>query len=196
MSETVTVEVDRSKVLTLGVINSTITVTANDESTTIEVTMIVLEQPVIEVSPLSLDFDSKYVVRELTISNTGTGILDWIIDTNEGETDEINIIVDRSAATELGGYSGELGITSDGGDVTVRIAMEKINHVPEIPAVISPVDGATKQSLYTTLAWQGGDIDTGDGDTITYDVYFSTNKMLVDIEDVSVLTCSDMKVGK
>jgi hypothetical protein len=208
MSETVTVEVDRSKVLTLGVINSTITVTANDESTTIEVTMIVLEQPVIEVSPLSLDFDSKYVVRELTISNTGTGILDWIIDTketwfavdqetgqtNEGETDEINIIVDRSAATELGGYSGELGITSDGGDVTVRIAMEKINHVPEIPAVISPVDGATKQSLYTTLAWQGGDIDTGDGDTITYDVYFSTNKMLVDIEDVSVLTCSDMKV--
>ena len=207
-SETVTVDVDRSKVLTLGMINSTITVTANDASTTIEITMIVLEQPVIEVSPLSLDFGSKYVVKELFISNSGNGILDWTIaaqtawmtvdketgSTAEGTMDVINVIVDRSAATELGGYSVELGITSDGGNATVGVVMEKINHVPEIPAVISPVDGVTNQSLYTTLAWQGGDIDTGDGDTITYDVYFSTNKMLVDIEDVSVLTCSNMKI--
>ena len=208
MSETVTVKVDRSKVLTLGVINSTITVTANDESTTIEVTMIVPEQPVIEVSPLSLDFDSKYVLKELFISNTGTGILDWTISaqtawmtvdketgsTANGTMDVINVVVDRSAVAAWGSFADVLSITSDGGDVTVGVAMAKINHPPEMPAVISPVDGATKQSLYTTLAWQGGDIDTGDGDTITYDVYFSTNEMLVDIEDVSVLTCSDMKV--
>ena len=207
-STTVNMEVDRSKALKTGVVEATVIFTSNGGNAEIVISMTVPDQPVLEVSPNILDFTSEYVVKELSISNSGTGILDWIIDaketwitvdqetgkTNEAETDEINIIVDRSAATDLGSYSGELGITSDGGDATVRVVMEKINHIPEIPAVISPVDGATNQSLYTTLAWQGGDIDTGDGDTITYDVYCSTNKMLVDIEDVSVLTCSDMKV--
>lgn len=33
-----------------------------------------------------------------------------------------------------------------------------------------PADGATKQSINTTLTWQGGDPDKGD--TVTYDLYF------------------------
>lgn len=207
-SSIINVEIDRSKSLQSGVVNATLILTSNGGNAEIEISMIVPDQPVLDVHPDPLDFTSEYVMNELFIGNSGTGVLHWVIDTeetwiavdqatgqtNEGETDGIYIAVDRSAATELGSYSGELIITSDGGDANVRVTMEKINHVPEIPTVISPVDGATNQSLYTTLTWQGGDPDTEDGDTVSYDVYFSSNKMLVDIEDISVLTCKNMNV--
>ena len=207
-SETVTVEVDRSKVLTVGVFDSIITITSNGGSAEIEVTMTVVEHPVLDVSPSILNFGSGYVVKELFITNSGTGVLDWVIEaqeewitvdqesggTNEGKTDVVNIMSDRSAVTALGTYNGELSITSDGGDVTVSVVMERVNHVPETPIVISPVDGATDQSLYTTLSWRGSDIDTEDGDVVAYDVYFSSNESLVDVEDVSVLVCSSMEV--
>jgi len=208
MSTLVTVEVDRSKVLTIGVIDSTVTITSNGGNAEIEVTMTVSEQPVLEVSPSALDFCEAYVVKELFIRNSGNGVLDWLISaqeawitvdqetgsTDEGKTDMVNIMVDRSAVTVLGRYSDELSITSDGGDVIVSVVMEKVNHPPEIPAAISPVDGALNQSLYTTLSWQGGDLDIGDGDLVTYDVYFSANESLVDVEDISVLTCSNMEI--
>jgi len=105
----------------------------------------------------------------------------------------VNILVDRSAVTELGSYSAELSITSDGGDATVSVVMKKINHPPYIPTVISPADGATNQSLYTTLECKGGDLD-GEDDTVTYNVYFATNENQVDVRDVSALTCSNMEV--
>jgi hypothetical protein len=207
-STTVTVYVDRSKVVEVGEVDGLITITSNGGNAEIDVTMTVPDDPVLEVNPSALDFSSEYVVKGLSIINSGTGVLNWEIAaqetwitvdqetgvTGEGATDKINVMVDRSAVTELRGYSGELDITSNGGDVTVSVVMKKVNHAPEIPAVISPADGAVSQSLYTTLSWEGGDIDAEDGDVITYDVYFSTNEILVDIEDVSVLTCSDMKV--
>jgi len=205
MSTMVTVEVDRSKALTIGVIDSTVTITSNGGNAEIEVIMTVSEQPVLEVSPSALDFGEAYVVRKLFISNSGNGVLDWVISaqeawiavdqetgsTDEGKTDMVNIMVDRSAVIGLGSYSDELGITSDGGGVTVSVVMEKVNHPPEIPTVISPPDGAINQSLYTTLSWQSGDLDS---DLVTYDVYFSTNESLVDIEDISVLICSNMEI--
>ncbi|KPJ57685.1 MAG: hypothetical protein AMJ42_04495, partial [Deltaproteobacteria bacterium DG_8] len=207
-SKTVTVEVDRSEVVTVGEFNGTITITSNGGNAEIEVTMTVSEQPILDVSPSSLDFGSEDVIKELFISNSGDGFLDWVIatqeawvtvdqesgSTSEGKTDMVYIMVDRSEVTELGSYSGELSITSDGGDATVSVEMERVNHPPDVPTVISPADGATNQSLYTTLKCQGGDLDTQDGDAVTYDVYFSTNESLVDVEDVSVLTCSNMVV--
>lgn len=208
MSTMVTVEVDRSKVLTIGVIESSITITSNGGNAEIEVTMKVSGQPVLEVSPSALDFGSEYVIKELFISNGGDGILDWIIaaqeawinvdqetgSTSEGKTDMVNIMVDRSVVTELGSYSDELSITSDGGNATVNVGMERVNHPPEVPAAISPADGAINQSLYTTLSWHGGDLDIKDGDLVIYDVYFSTDESMVDIEDISVLNCSDMEI--
>ena len=208
VSETLTVEVDRSKVLIIGEVDGAITINSNGGDAEIEVTMTVPEQPVLEVSPSVLDFGSKDVFKELSISNSGTGVLAWVItapeewitvdqesgSTEAGNTDVINIMVDRSTMAELGKYNGELSVPSDGGDATVSVLMEKINHTPEIPAVILPLDGATEQSLYTSLSWQGGDPDAKDGDIVSYDVYFSANESLVDINDISVLTCSGMKV--
>ena len=164
--------------------------------------------PVLEVNPSSLDFGSEYVTKKIDISNQGTGVLDWVVtakeewmsvdqgsgSTDEGKTNAVTVMVDRSAVTELGTYSDELSITSNGGNATVSVAMKKVNHAPEIPTVISPVDGATDQSLYSSLSWQSGDADKEDGDVVTYNVYFAADESLVDVEDISVLTCSDMKV--
>ena len=208
-SKTVAVAVDRSKILTIGVIDGTIAINSNGGDAEIAVSMTVSGEPVLEVSPSSLDFGSEYVVKELFVSNSGTGDLEWVVTANEawitvdqgsgstgaGKTNALNVLVDRSVVTALGNYSDTLSITSDGGDTEVSVVMEKINHPPEIPSVISPADGATNQSLYTTLSWEGDDIDIKDGDLLTSDVYFSANESLVDIEDVSVLVCADMKVA-
>jgi hypothetical protein len=162
--------------------------------------------PVLEVTPSNLDFGETDVVKKLSISNTGTCTLEWVIaaqeewitvdqesgTTDEGKTDAVNVMVDRSAVTELKSYSGKLSITSDGGDSKVSVVMKKVNHPPEIPTIISPEDGAVDQSLYTTLLWQGGDTDVVDGDVVTYDIYFSANESLIDVEDASILTCFDM----
>ncbi len=207
-STTVTVEVDRSQLVTVGVHEGTVIVSSNGGSTEIEITVTVPDQPVLEVSPSALDFGSEYVVKELLITNSGTGTLEWEITaqeswitidhatgtTDEGEAEVVNVLVDRSAVTELGTYSDELSITSDGGDTSVSVVMERVNHTPEVPTIISPADGAVEQSLYTTLKWQGGDADEKDGDIVKYDVYFSSNASLVDIEDVSVLVCSNREI--
>lgn len=206
-SKAVAVAVDRSKIVVTGVIEGTITITSNGGDAEIEVSMTVSGEPVLEVSPSALDFGSEYIVKELFVSNSGTGDLDWVVAANEewitvdqgsgstgaGKTDAVNVLVDRSVVTELGRYSDTLSVTSEGGDAEVSVVMEKINHPPEVPSVISPADGATGQSLYTTLSWEGDDIDIKDGDLLTSDVYFSANESLVDIEDVSVLVCADLK---
>ena len=87
-----------------------------------------------------------------------------------------------------------LAISSNGGDSSVPIEMTKQNHPPEVPHSSQPPDGATNQSLYTTLSCQGSDLDSEEGDELTYDIYFSTQEMLVNLQDNSVLVCSDMKV--
>jgi hypothetical protein len=203
LSETVTVEVDRSGLFISGAVNGAITVDTGDVSATIVITMM----PLRTIIPASLDFGSEDVVKELFINNRGSGSLEWSITTQEvwvgvdresGTTDEgmidvIQVIVDRSAVTVLGSYTDILQLASDAGDIAVPLTMEKRNHPPDIPASVAPVDGATNQSLTTTLSCQGGDADTGEGDLVTYDIYLSTDEILVDLEDSSVIMCSDMR---
>jgi hypothetical protein len=160
------------------------------------------------VSPLSLEFGSEDVIKELSIANSGWSVLEWSVaagevwvgldqesgSTEPGMVDVIYVTVDRSAVEGLGSYSDILAISSNGGDSSVPITMEKQNHPPELPASSLPEDGATNQSVYTTLSCQGGDADIEDGDELTYDIYFSTQESLVDSEDSSALICFDMEL--
>jgi hypothetical protein len=202
LSETVSVSVDRSGLFPIGAISGAVTVDAGDVSITIAVTMM----PLKTVGPASLDFGSEDVVKELFVNNRGSGSLEWSITTQEvwvaidaesGSTDEgmidvIQVTVNRSAVTVLGSYTDVLEFASDAGDIAVPLAMEKSNHLPDIPTSVAPVDGATNQLRTTTLTCRGGDDDTGEGDVVTYSIYFSTNEMLVASEDTSVLMCSEM----
>ena len=202
LSETVTVTVDRSGLFFMGTVSGALTVEADGASATVTVTMM----PLRTVGPASLDFGSEDVVKELFINNRGTGGLSWTVTTSEvwlstdagsGTTDEgmidvIQVMVDRSAVTALGSYSDLLEIASSAGDITVPVAMEKENHPPYLPAPIAPPDGATDQSLAVTLSCRGGDAEEGEGDIVTYDIYFSSTAQLVEEEDSSVLVCSDM----
>lgn len=208
LSETVTVEVDRSQSDAAGLITGLITVTALDMTETVEISMVVPEEPLLMVNPLSLDFGAEDVVKQLTITNSGWSVLEWSISseaewigldqvsgsTEPGMVDVILISVDRSAVEGLGDFSDVVAISSNGGDSSVPIVMSKQNHPPEVPNSSQPPDGATNQSLYTTLSCQGSDVDSEEGDELTYDIYFSTQEMLVNLQDSSVLVCSDMKV--
>lgn len=208
LSETVTVEVDRSKAVSAGLFTSLLTVTALDMSESIEVSIMVSEEPVLMVSPVSLEFGPEDVVKELSIANSGWSELEWSVvagevwvsldqdagSTDPGMVDVIYVTVDRSAVEGLGSYIDLLTISSNGGDSLVPLAMEKENHPPELPASSLPADGASNQSLYTTLSCQGVDADITDGDELTYDIYFSTQENLVASEDSSILICADMKL--
>ncbi len=208
LSETVTVEVDRSQSGAAGLITGLITVTALDMTATVEISMVVPEEPMLMVSPLSLDFGAEDIVKQLSIANSGWSVLEWSVSseaewigldpasgsTEPGMVDLVLVSVDRSAVEGLGEFSDALAISSNGGDSSVPIVMKKQNHPPEVPNSNQPPDGATNQSLYTTLSCQGSDLDSQEGDEITYDIYFSTQEMLVNLQESSVLVCSDMKV--
>ncbi len=79
LSETVTVEVDRSQAVSAGLFTSLITVTSLDMSESIEVSILVPEEPVLMVSPVSLEFGPEDVIKELSIANSGWSVLEWSV---------------------------------------------------------------------------------------------------------------------
>ncbi|MBN1892947.1 SUMF1/EgtB/PvdO family nonheme iron enzyme [bacterium] len=94
------------------------------------------EVPVLDVTPLTLDFGPEATFLELQIRNAGTGTLSWSISddmdwcyffTKDGsattETDIVRINIDRGLLPG-GLYSGILNVTSNGGDQAVQVRME------------------------------------------------------------------------
>jgi len=92
--------------------------------------------PELQVSTSTLDFGSIETVDYFSISNIGTGTLNWEITDNqdwitvdptsgsdEGNRSTITVTVDREDLS-VGSYQGEISITSDGGSATVSVQME------------------------------------------------------------------------
>jgi hypothetical protein len=91
--------------------------------------------PYLVVSSNSLDFGSTETIQNFTITNIGAGTLNWSISADQSwislwpssgststEEDEISVTVDRTGLS-YGAYSGNLNITSDGGNETVSVDM-------------------------------------------------------------------------
>ena len=92
--------------------------------------------PILSVSPASLDFGAGTNSLPLNVANTGEGTLTWTATddrtwislqsasgTTTMETDQVTVTVDR-AGLSAGSYEGAVTVTSDGGRDTVEVAME------------------------------------------------------------------------
>ena len=128
------VNVDRAG-LSVGDYTGIISVSSNGGDINIDVSMEILP-PYLVVSSNSLDFGSTETSQNFTITNIGAGTLNWSISTNQSwislwpssgststEEDEISVTVHRTGLS-YGAYSGELNITSDGGDETISVNMD------------------------------------------------------------------------
>jgi len=92
-------------------------------------------EPILDVLPLVLDFDSTDTLLTFSISNLGEGLLTWsVTDTMawltmspvEGsvftETDTVKTAISRFDLTP-GNYTGPISVTSDGGNTEILVEM-------------------------------------------------------------------------
>lgn len=98
-----------------------------------------LPDPVLYVSPLAIDFGPTVTNRQFFIGNTGGGTVIWDISesvswlevapTNGAGNATIDVAVDRSGLTPRS-YSGQIDVTSNGGNETVMITMGVATPIP------------------------------------------------------------------
>lgn len=143
-----------------------VTITSNGGSISIGVVMVVINPnaPQLSVNLQHLDFDSVTSTRDLVLSNTGTGTLTWSLvdDQNwlsdnptsgnigSGATSTVQVNVDR-AGLQQNSYSGNLAISSNGGNMGVSVSM----HVPSGGALPAPILNAPTnvQETSVSLTW-------------------------------------------
>jgi len=101
------------------------------------------QQPVLSVSPLTIDFGADQLGLHFLINNSGGSTLEWNVEntaqtwyqyspsggTTGTETDTVEVMVDRTGLS--GGFTDTLTVTSNGGTSRVAILME----VPESPTL-------------------------------------------------------------
>ncbi len=116
------------------------------------------EIPILNASPISLDFDTSAILRTIKLTNAGTGTLIWSIDddqtwlgaaplngTTTTETDNITVVIDR-AGLPPNTYTGTISLISNGGNLNIPVSMTTI--IP--PAITStPITIGEKNELYT-----------------------------------------------
>ncbi len=141
------------------------------------------------IDPTFLDFSSSDEVKTFTISNSGSGNLEWeiqapVYDSGSGwveeidpvagitrsSTDTIAVRVNRELIPE-GNYSATLPITSlGGGNGEVLLNISKLGYLAVLTTTL-PFD------IYTTSAKSGGIItDDGGADIISRGVCYSTSE--------------------
>jgi len=105
-----------------------VAISVNDESPV---------NPILCVTPLSLDFGSTGNARTVTVFNCGTGTLAWSITGNRtwlsttpgtgslagGEFLDVTVSVDRSNLQFMVSYSGALAVQSNGGNNLIAVKM-------------------------------------------------------------------------
>lgn len=135
-TDTITVIVDRTG-LNQGNYSAQIAVTSNGGNATVNVTMEVEGQPVLQVVPLSLSFGETSTMKTLTIRNNGQGTLNWSASGNQswiinitpnsgslGAGQVIQSMVEVSrVGLSPGNYSGTIQINSNGGNISIPVSM-------------------------------------------------------------------------
>jgi hypothetical protein len=118
-----------------GTHNASIQFTSNGGDKTLALTVLISK---LAVPDFLVGFESSEGSKQLQIQNLGAGKLNWSISERpdlpwltanpaSGENAAtVTLTVDRSAAANVGSYSGSLLVTSTGGSDTVVVAMSKL----------------------------------------------------------------------
>lgn len=135
-SDVVTATVDRSD-LPPGIYDGVIQVNSNGGNLAMQVTMLIPEEPELNVLSAPLLFDSSTKEVRFAIENSGTGILDWELtenlswlrlsyisgSTSTEEPHEVVAYIDWNGLAG-GTYSGVISVSSDGGNQEINVTME------------------------------------------------------------------------
>lgn len=127
----VTVNVNRSG-LQPGTYNGSLDIVSNSGNYHVPISMDVSDLPVIDLSTYSLDFGQTTMTRTVTITNVGNGTLAWQTSSDAywlsaapasgTGNGSITVNVNRSGMAE-GNYSGNVLLTSNGGNRTIEVTM-------------------------------------------------------------------------
>jgi hypothetical protein len=170
-TDNIIITVDRSG-LSQGSHSQTISITSNGGSETISVTVLV-SGPILNVSPVSLDFGSTEVEKTVFASNSGIGTItfnasttyNWITvtpTTGSLTTQTSSVVVSASrVGMSAGTYTGSVLINSNSNAVTVSVNMTVI--APAVPTVTCGQAG----SITYVAAQLPGNISTLGSDAVT-----------------------------
>ncbi len=178
-TDVITVTLNRSG-LNPGDYNGTVTVNSNGGTEQVSVAMNVppVVNPILCVSPTSLDFANSETSKTFNITNCGTGgTLTWNItdDTNwitvsptsgstTAETDVITVTVNRSGLSP-GNYSGTVTVNSNGGTAQVGVSMSVVSEIVSTP---NPPTGQITGKVGQSLCFSTGGSTSNLGHSVGY----------------------------
>lgn len=174
---------DRSG-LSSGNHSGKIFVNSNGGNVEISVEIVVPDNPVLYLSDSQIDFGDTEAEISLFISNKGGGTLNWTISeslswlfvnpiagSTTNEQDEIKLIASRSALGP-GDHSGNLTVSSNGGDIEVSVSIEVLAD-PILSVSTTELDFGT---IGTTLNFT---IKNSGGKTLSWTVSENMNWLLI-----------------
>ena len=175
-TDSVSVQINKSG-LTSGDYAGQITISSNAGNQTVNVQMRVPSLPTLFVSTNQLDYGSTLNNLTFTISNIGSGILNWSISSNQswltvnpfngtGQS-TINVYVNRSGISS-GNYSGVLTVSSNGGNTNVNVNMSVASANNPTAVTLNAPTNITTSSV--DLSWT----QNNDADFKQYEIYKST----------------------
>ncbi len=158
-----------------GNYSDTISITSDGGNQDVTVSLTITEElaPVLSVDPISRAFSAleggaNPIDQNITISNTGTALLNWNAaknedwldinpatgDVNAGASEDMIVSVDITGLAE-GEYSDTISITSDGGDQDVTISLTINAADTPILTSIEWAEGADSGYVYGTINING-----------------------------------------
>jgi len=127
--------------------------------------------PILEISPINLDFSFNQNVLPLSVKNVGKGTLNWsvienvnwmsvnpISGTTTSEVSSINVYIDRSGLTPKV-YTQNLIINSNGGNASIVVSMIVQGPVPTAIFTVTPSAGGLSESFYVDASASVDDVD-------------------------------------
>ncbi|MCK4295290.1 MAG: fibronectin type III domain-containing protein, partial [Candidatus Marinimicrobia bacterium] len=182
-SGTTDTEIDEIKVtvdrlgLSPGNYTGNITVSSDGGNQNIVVSMTVPDEPLLLISPKTLDFGDTLTTLTFDVANAGTGDLNWSISDNQEwittsptagtNYGTVNVTVSRDGISP-GDYSGTVTVSSNGGTEYVEVYMNMPADEP--PTAVTLAEPMNNTSNSIDITWSRN----YDNDFAAYQLYYDT----------------------